>query len=314
MDEFSLRKVDLNLLHVFEAIYMTGNITRAGEQLNMAQPTVSNALTRLRKQFDDPLFRRAEKGVIPTPTAEALIGPVRKALSILRSSFDINPVFDAASSSRIFNLAIPGFANGFIVPYLLNNIAEQAPGVKVRLFDTDNINSEDALISGELDLVMNAYLRFRDELVLVPLHKVPTALVVRKGHPDIQDTVSMDQFANARHVTLRQNLEIRQQIDSFLRQLGITRNIVCEVSASLQLPQIVAQTDLVALMPKLFAEGVASRLHLNVHDPPFELPKAQVMMATSKEAEQDSGIQWMKVQMLDVVSKWARERELTDAR
>lgn len=78
----NLSKVDLNLFIVFDAIYTEANLTRAGQIVGITQPAVSNALARLRETFNDPLFVRTAQGMVPTPMAQNIIGPVRNALSL----------------------------------------------------------------------------------------------------------------------------------------------------------------------------------------------------------------------------------------
>ena len=82
----NLKNFDLNLLIVFEAVYSTGNVSHAAKQLNQTQPTISNALARLRDLLDDSLFVRTGRGVEPTPKAHLLIEPVREALQMIRES------------------------------------------------------------------------------------------------------------------------------------------------------------------------------------------------------------------------------------
>ena len=77
-----LDRFDLNLLVIFEAIYSEGGLTRAAERLNMAQPTVSNSLARLREAYNDPLFARSGRGVVPTPFARDMISSVRQAVCL----------------------------------------------------------------------------------------------------------------------------------------------------------------------------------------------------------------------------------------
>ncbi|WP_430511491.1 LysR family transcriptional regulator [Pannonibacter phragmitetus] len=71
-DEKGFRKIDLNLLLVFEAIYKTGNISLAAKQLGVSQPTVSNAIARLRTQLGGQLFTRQDRGVAPTTFADTI--------------------------------------------------------------------------------------------------------------------------------------------------------------------------------------------------------------------------------------------------
>ena len=64
------RRVDLNLMVVFDAVYRARSLTAAAERLGMSQPAVSHALSRLRMVFRDPLFTRTPRGVAPTPLAD----------------------------------------------------------------------------------------------------------------------------------------------------------------------------------------------------------------------------------------------------
>lgn len=62
----NIENVDLNLLLVFSTLCRERNTTRAGEALGLSQPAISHALARLREQFNDPLFVRASRGLVPT--------------------------------------------------------------------------------------------------------------------------------------------------------------------------------------------------------------------------------------------------------
>lgn len=66
-----LNKIDLNLFVIFDAIYTERNLTRVAERLSITQPAVSNALTRLRKTLNDPLFVKTSTGMQPTAPQRA---------------------------------------------------------------------------------------------------------------------------------------------------------------------------------------------------------------------------------------------------
>jgi DNA-binding transcriptional LysR family regulator len=74
----NIAKLDLNLLVVLEAIYGAGGVTRAAEKLNLSQPAISHALSRLRRMFNDPLFSRHGQALMPTPLTRGLIEPLRR--------------------------------------------------------------------------------------------------------------------------------------------------------------------------------------------------------------------------------------------
>lgn len=102
----NLSKVDLNLFIVFDAIYTEANLTRAGQIVGITQPAVSNALARLRETFNDPLFVRTAQGMVPTPMAQNIIGPVRNALSLLRVSVQESRIFNPQQAAKTYRISM----------------------------------------------------------------------------------------------------------------------------------------------------------------------------------------------------------------
>ena len=95
----NLRSLDLNLLLVFEAILREGSVARAAERLFLSQPATSHALSRLRHRLKDQLFVRTPTGMSPTPRAERLARPVRRALDELQLALEPD-VFSPATAER----------------------------------------------------------------------------------------------------------------------------------------------------------------------------------------------------------------------
>src|SRR5258708_34121223 len=103
----NISRVDLNLLVVLEAIYTEGGVSRAGEKLNLTQPAISHALSRLRELFDDPLFIRDGRGLAPTPLTRGLIEPLRRSLRSLTVVLTEAARFDPGRPQRQFTIPTP---------------------------------------------------------------------------------------------------------------------------------------------------------------------------------------------------------------
>src|SRR5437016_4202007 len=104
-----LGAIDLNLFVVFDAVMQERNVTRAGQRLNLSQPAMSHALTRLRHMLKDDLFIRGPNGMMPTPRAEQLATPIRIALEGLQESLE--PVqFDPSKATTTFRIAVDNYA------------------------------------------------------------------------------------------------------------------------------------------------------------------------------------------------------------
>ena len=97
---------DLNLFLTFEVIYTERNLTKTAEILGITQPAVSNALARLRNTFNDELFIRTTKGMIPTPVAQNMITDIRNALNLMRSSIADSETFKPKTADNIFKISI----------------------------------------------------------------------------------------------------------------------------------------------------------------------------------------------------------------
>lgn len=85
----TLRRLDLNLLVTLDALLSEQNVTRAARLLNLAQPTVSLQLGRLREILDDPLLLPGPRGMSPTERARELRGPLREALVALEGALSL---------------------------------------------------------------------------------------------------------------------------------------------------------------------------------------------------------------------------------
>ena len=75
------KDLDLNLLVVFQQMYQARHVSQVAKYLGVSQPTVSNALARLRRTFGDELFVRTAQGMQPTPYAQRISDPVAQALA-----------------------------------------------------------------------------------------------------------------------------------------------------------------------------------------------------------------------------------------
>jgi DNA-binding transcriptional LysR family regulator len=84
-----MNKPDLNLMVIFDAIMQEQSVSSAARRLSMTQPSVSNALARMRHVYKDPLFIKDGRGIKPTPFASSLWLQISSSLNII--SDVVNP-------------------------------------------------------------------------------------------------------------------------------------------------------------------------------------------------------------------------------
>ena len=113
---------DARMLVLFDEVYRTQSMTRAAERLDLSQPTASIWLGKLRRQWHDPLFVRTSAGMQPIPRADALIGPAREALALLRGLSAGAQAFDPASAQRSFRICMTDASHITLLPRLLAHV------------------------------------------------------------------------------------------------------------------------------------------------------------------------------------------------
>jgi DNA-binding transcriptional LysR family regulator len=128
----NLRRLDLNLLVIFDALMTERKVTRVAKCVSLSQPAVSNALSRLRHYFKDELFVRGPEGMLPTPRAMELAPQVHAALNSLEQALDPR-AFDPASAVRSFTIDTNDYMVSVVMPPLMRRLATIAPAIDVRV-------------------------------------------------------------------------------------------------------------------------------------------------------------------------------------
>jgi len=148
--------LDLNLIRIFVAIYEEGTVTQAAARLHMAQPSVSQALNRLRRTVGEPLFVRSGRRIAPTRTAHQLyeeIGALpAKADSAVRRLSNFAPT----STTETFHVALTDLGQTVFLPILYAALMDEAPQCKLNVINLDALNIVDKLQSGTVDLALSS--------------------------------------------------------------------------------------------------------------------------------------------------------------
>src|ERR1700754_560553 len=129
MRQANTKSLDLNLLAVFMMLWDTRSVTRASDRLALTQPAVSHALRRLRDALGDQLFVSAKGGLVPTSRCETLIGPVREALGKIEEALKDEETFVPSLARRECNIAAGDLVEFSILPRLVEQVGQQAPGI-----------------------------------------------------------------------------------------------------------------------------------------------------------------------------------------
>lgn len=150
MNRNDLRRVDLNLLVIFETLMFEKNLTRVAEKLFLGQPAVSAALARLRDLFDDPLLVRNGRGFEPTARALAILRELQPAMDTISGAVSRAREFNPATNRDTFRIGLSDDAEFGLFPALLKQIREEAPEVVIVVRRVNFLQMSSMLASGEI--------------------------------------------------------------------------------------------------------------------------------------------------------------------
>ncbi|MEX2124494.1 MAG: LysR family transcriptional regulator [Woeseia sp.] len=288
------RNIDLNLLKIFNSIYCEQSISKAAQMLCVSQPAVSNALKRLRELYNDPLFIRTSDGMRPSPRAQELVHPIQEALRQLDKALSIDAEFRPETSNRTFTVALTDYGEFYFLPRMLRQLADEAPGVEIICLPHPGATMAVELKAGSVDLVWD-WVRIDDpEYHIEVVFDDPGYCLVRTNHPEIHGELSLDQYLAAEHVALRPTRLHHPRIERALERRGLHRKVVAEVSHLTVIPGVVAQTNLIATMPKRLAELYAEMMDLQVLQNPVYDDAVIVYQMWHDRFEHDEGHKWFR--------------------
>jgi DNA-binding transcriptional LysR family regulator len=286
-------RIDLNLFRVFEAIHRSGSLTQAAEALHLTQPAVSNALRRLRMKFDDPLFVREGRRVLPTPRAKAIAPEVSSALQVLQQTLKKPRTFPAGTSTRRFLLGMRDVLESVLLPQLMGHVLGEAPHVQVQSTGIERNRMERDLLSGTIDFAIDVSFPVSESIAHEKLFEEVPCVVVRRDHPLVRGRLNLKQWLSAKHVVVSTRRVGPVIEDHALQREGLQRDVAVRCQHYQAACQLVATSDLMLVLPRYFGEWFARTLPLQVMAMPLDVPKLQVMLYWSKMVEQDPGHAWL---------------------
>jgi DNA-binding transcriptional LysR family regulator len=287
-----LKATDLNLLPILRELLRTRSVTRAAEALHMSQPAVSEALGRLRAQFEDQILVRVGRGMVPTHFAESIAPQIDQVMSEVE--FVLKPLrFDPEKVEREFVVATADTIILAIGSQLFSRLRAKAPRISVQFIDLQHVDTR-ALKSGELDFIMlpkgildenglESFMLYREEFVCI----------ARDDHPEVRGRLTLKQIRNLTTVAYRAD----QRSDLFGSMPGKDQFDQLRVPQFTLLPFLIERSNAIALIQRHVAERFKSILNLQIIEPPVRFPRVEVRAYWGSIHEKDPAHAWLREQL-----------------
>jgi DNA-binding transcriptional LysR family regulator len=286
-------RLDLNLLPALRAVLKERNVTRAAESIHVTQPAMSAMLARLRDYFDDPLIVPMGRRMVLTPLAEDLAGRLNDLLSLVDATLQSRPGFDPALSKRHYTIVVSDYVVSVLLLGVLKEVDRVAPGISIECRPPASDGTA-MLEAGEVDFVVNPDAYTRETQSSVPLFEDTYHAVVDRAHPQVGDSLTLQQYLALPHVACA--LKGRPLFeDWFERRHRAQRHVAVTANTFGLLAPLVIGTRRVATLHTRLALAMAQQLPVRLVKLDFETPRLVDVL------------QWHKVRDLDPGSVWLRE-------
>lgn len=297
----NIHNVDLNLLKTLDALLDERSVTRAAERLSLTQPAVSGMLTRLRDSFDDPLFTRAQRGIVPTLRALELAAPVKAILAEVEELLQPQQ-FDPLTAEMTLQIAATDYAlRAVIVPFIAR-LRREAPGIRVAVVPVNNEILQEQFERGAVDLALLTPDTTPQELHTRHLFDEEYVCLLRDDHPLASaGPLTLDAFCALEHALVSYpGGNFSGVTDTALAALDRSRRVTVSVCSFLVLPEILRLSDLISVVPRRLAIPGAGLTQL---PPPLTLPGFSKTLAWHQRTHRHKGHQWLRQLLITVADE-----------
>lgn len=305
VDKMTPSQEDLNLLIVFEALMETRSVSKAGEQLHLSQPSMSHALSKMRKAFDDPMFVRVKNEMQPTLRAQEVAEPIRQALELARQHIFSKVALDLRTSSRIFTICMTDVGETCYLPLLINAVRKQAPGVRLRTVSPIVEKLKVGLESGGVDLAVGYFPDITSGGVFQQRLLRNSGFLCITGDRELAARGELDiaSFQAAEHIAVRTEGRSQEVIEKAMAAMGVQRNVVATVPHYLGLLNIIPQTELTAIIPMDLASAFDGKEGITAIPLPFASPSVEIIQIWHRRHHQDPAHRWLRTLVRDTLQR-----------
>ncbi|AGR58847.1 LysR family transcriptional regulator [Salmonella bongori] len=245
------QRIRLRHLHTFVAVAQQGTLGRAAETLNLSQPALSKTLNELEQLTGTRLFERGRLGAQLTVPGEQFLTHAVKVLDALNTAGQALNRKEDASTDVVRIGALPTAALG-ILPAVIGRFHQQQKSTSLQVATMNNTMLLAGLKSGDIDLGIG---RMSDPELMSGLNYEllfleSLKLVVRPGHPLLQETITLSRIMEWPVVVSPKGTVPRQNAEALLQSQGCKLPAGCieTLSASLS-RQLTVDYDYVWFVP-----------------------------------------------------------------
>jgi DNA-binding transcriptional LysR family regulator len=280
-------------------------VSLAAERFGITQPAMSNALSRLRSMFGDPLFVQTSEGMQPTAFAKEIARPIESALAEARRAIEHRNVFDPATSDQTFRFHMTDMGQINFLPKLLERVRVIAPYVKIEAETLNLAAIREGLAEDRIHLAVGHLPKLTGrEIRSTKLLDETYVVLVRADHPAAKTSLTQKAFLAGAHAVVTSVGGGHRFVEEMLVKKHA--NIVSRIPNIMAIPTVLACTDLMSTIPSRVAAELARSGAFKVFPFPLTTPKFEVSIFWHERAHSSPSNFWMRNQLIELFAKTER--------
>ena len=287
-----IQQLDLNLLRVFEQLYLEQNMTRAADELNITPSAVSHAIRRLRDVLDDPLFIRAQQKMVPTPACQRMAPAIIDTLKRLHHMLQQWGEFDPNTTEQTFRIGMHDAMEPAVLPALSALFARTAPKASLACVKIDRNNLAKELSAGHIDVALDAAVQVKPPICHHTLWTSEFCVVMRVDHP-LRYQLTRAAYLEASHISVSNRPTGMTGEDSYFQQKGLHRRSTIRCQNYFAAATILKTSDQLLTTTRAMAQHLLDA-ELVLQDVPYPIPKLVTQLYWHETTEQDAALSWLR--------------------
>jgi DNA-binding transcriptional LysR family regulator len=295
-----LNDFDLNLLVIFQQLMSERRVARVAANLGITQPAVSNALARMRRHLDDPLFVRTPTGMAPTPLAEQLAQPVHDALALLHTALNPSTVFEPSQAQQAMTIGMTDIGEIVFLPTLVEHLSRVAPGLRLSTVRNTAVNLGEDMSVGKVDLAIGLLPQLKAGFFQRRLFTQRYVCLFRRGHALDKKKLSLADFRAAEHLVVMSAGTGHGDVDKRMHKAGIERVVRLTVPHFVSVGHILQNSNLITTVPERLAQKLAEPFGLAHRPHPVALPEVAINVFWHAKVHQSGANQWLRTTVFEL--------------
>jgi len=297
---FIMSKTDLNLMVIFDAIMQEQSVSIAAMRLSMTQPSVSNALSRMRHVFKDPLFIKDGRGIKPTPFASSLWLEISSSLNTISEA--VSPKkFVPHYAKRTFRIALTDGLVSLLWLELRKLIEQSAPHINIHAVPY-TMNGENLLMNAEVDLIADYVPDLGLNIQRQHLCNNYFVALMSPTHHLANKEFDIKSLVNSDNLLVSLSGDASGIVDIKLAEQNLKRRIAMTTNSFASAMSLIQQTSLICVLPYSIAAVHVKNESLIAKSVPIDIPPAEISMAWHNRSNNDVGLAWLRESIFEIVN------------